>query len=155
MATPTVVMAKFSDFAARIRFLAGLEEASRVTLFHVNPTPTVWQVCWDWHLIETKLDKPTRLTRDGIIQPGRINRAAVDILELDLIPVEEVEWGTGRSGRAWSIVGRIGPTRWTMTPLSAVIDHPLDTPGDLEDVPFTSSMCAKLRGHGGALVTST
>src|SRR4051812_47200901 len=75
------------------RFLAKLAEASRVTFIsHVHPDPdSVGSMVGLAHLVESCLCKPTRLTRDGPI--GRAeNRAMVNLLGLDLDPIEEVSW---------------------------------------------------------------
>jgi len=88
------------------------------------------------HLVETCLGKPTRLIRDGGISRAE-NRAMVDLLKIDLCPIEKFVWhdpsdavvmvdsqpNTGRHNFACSI------------PLYAVIDHH-DTPGNTSDVPF-------------------
>src|SRR4029079_13113980 len=73
------------------RFLAGLEAFSSVVFVsHVNPDPdSLGSMLGLAHLVETKLGKRTRLTRDGMI--GRAeNRAFVDLLDLDLISVDEL-----------------------------------------------------------------
>src|SRR5262249_49343054 len=87
------------------------------------------------HLVETCLDKPTRLTRDGLISRAE-NAAMVDLLKIPLEPLETVTWSPGEvlvmvdsqpnTGRHSCQLG---------APLYAVIDHH-DTPGDVEDVPF-------------------
>jgi nanoRNase/pAp phosphatase (c-di-AMP/oligoRNAs hydrolase) len=87
------------------------------------------------HLVETCLDRPTRLTRDGLISRAE-NRAMVELLDLDLVPIEQLRW---RTGDALVMVdsqpntGRhnIDPT----VPIYAVIDHH-DTGGDVEGIPF-------------------
>jgi nanoRNase/pAp phosphatase (c-di-AMP/oligoRNAs hydrolase) len=87
------------------------------------------------HLVQTCLGKRTRLTRDGHISRAE-NRAMVDLLGIDLAPVEKVSW---HEGEALVMVdsqpntGRhnLDPS----TPLYAVVDHH-ETPGDLEHVPF-------------------
>jgi nanoRNase/pAp phosphatase (c-di-AMP/oligoRNAs hydrolase) len=87
------------------------------------------------HLIGVGLDKPTRLIRDGLI--GRAeNRAMVDLLDIDLEPLEDVHW---HEGEALVMVDSQPNTgRHNLdpeAPLCAVIDHH-DTPGDLEGIPF-------------------
>ncbi len=119
------------------RFLAGLEEYSRVVFItHVYPDPdSIGSMLGLAHLVESQLQIPTCLTRDGLISRAE-NRALVDLLKIDLIPIEEVEWddddaivmvdsqpNTGRH----SVEGDV--------PLFAVIDHH-DTRGDLTDVDF-------------------
>src|SRR6266852_1762334 len=78
------------------RFLAGLTEASSVIFVsHVQPDPDALASMMGLvHLVETCLDKPTRLTQDGII--GRAENAAmVKLLHIDLQPIEEVSWCAG------------------------------------------------------------
>ena len=50
------------------QFLAGLEQASSVTFVsHVHPDPdSLGSMLGLAHLVETCLEKPTRLTRDGL-----------------------------------------------------------------------------------------
>src|SRR5205807_1206022 len=81
------------------RFLAGLEPAARVTFIsHVHPDPdSLGSMLALAHLVEAKLGKPTRMTRDGLISRAE-NRAMADLLKLDLIPVEEIAWETEVSG---------------------------------------------------------
>jgi nanoRNase/pAp phosphatase (c-di-AMP/oligoRNAs hydrolase) len=88
------------------------------------------------YLVEERLGKPTRMTRDGLISRCE-NRAMVQYLKLDLVPVETLDWkpdeavvmvdsqpNTGRHNLGNNV------------PLYAVIDHH-ETPGDLSEVPFT------------------
>src|SRR5215216_2699600 len=76
------------------RFLLGLTAFDRVVFVsHVQPDPdSLGSMLGLAHLVETRLGKPTLVTRDGIISRAE-NRALVDVLHLDLQPVEEVEWG--------------------------------------------------------------
>jgi len=119
------------------RFLAGLEEATSVTFIsHVHPDPdSLGSMLGLAHLVETCLDKPTRLTRDGLISRAE-NRAMVELLDIDLIPIEEV---IPEEGEAFVMVDSQPNTgRHTFDselPLYAVIDHH-DTPGDLDDLAF-------------------
>src|SRR5438045_403779 len=78
------------------RFLAGLVEATSITFVsHVHPDPdSLGSMLGLAHLVEAKLNKPTRLTRDGPISRAE-NRAMVDLLDLELIPVEELVWDEG------------------------------------------------------------
>src|SRR5204863_1870985 len=78
------------------RFLAGLESTSRVTFVsHVHPDPdSLGSMLGLAHLVETCLAKPTRLTRDGLISRAE-NRAMVELLYLDLEPIEELVWNRG------------------------------------------------------------
>jgi nanoRNase/pAp phosphatase (c-di-AMP/oligoRNAs hydrolase) len=119
------------------RFLAGLADATSVTFIsHVHPDPdSLGSMMGLAHLVETCLNKPTRLTRDGLISRAE-NRAMVEILEIDPEPIEDIEC---RQGEALVMVdsqpntGRhnFDPT-W---PLYAVIDHH-DTAGEVDGVPF-------------------
>lgn len=119
------------------RFLAGLEAFSSVVFVsHVNPDPdSLGSMLGLAHLVETRLGKRTRLTRDGMI--GRAeNRAFVDLLDLDLISVDDLAWEEGTA--IVMVDSQPNTGRHTFEPdmpLYAVIDHH-DTPGDLEDVPF-------------------
>jgi nanoRNase/pAp phosphatase (c-di-AMP/oligoRNAs hydrolase) len=119
------------------RFLSGLRDAQRVSLIsHVHPDPdSLGSMMGLAHLVEASLDIPTRLIRDGLI--GRAeNRAMVELLDIDLEPVEDVVW----TGREALIMVDSQPNTGrhnfnSKVPLYAVIDHH-DTPGDLEDIPF-------------------
>src|SRR5207245_5589292 len=75
------------------RFLAGLAEFASVTFVsHVQPDPdSLGSMLGLAHLVETCLEKPTRLTRDGLISRAE-NRAMVQLLDLKLEPFEEVIW---------------------------------------------------------------
>jgi nanoRNase/pAp phosphatase (c-di-AMP/oligoRNAs hydrolase) len=119
------------------RFLAGLTKASSVTFVsHVHPDPdSLGSMLGLAHLVESKLDKPTRLTRDGLISRAE-NRTMVELLHLDLEPIEEV---TLQEGEVLVMVDSQPNTgRHTFAPdcpLYAVIDHH-ETPGKVEGVPF-------------------
>jgi nanoRNase/pAp phosphatase (c-di-AMP/oligoRNAs hydrolase) len=135
------------------RFLEGLKDATAVTFVsHVHPDPdSLGSMMGLAHLVETCLDKPTRLTRDGLISRAE-NRAMVDLLDLDLVPVEQVSW---REGEALVMVDSQPNTgRHTLSPcapLYAVIDHH-DTPGELDGVPFVD--VRRTLGATCSLVTS-
>src|SRR4051812_48129691 len=79
---------RFSD-----RFLAGLRSASRVTFVsHVQPDPdSLGSMLGLAHLVESCLCIPTRLTRDGLVSRAE-NRAMIDLLEVELEPIESVSW---------------------------------------------------------------
>ena len=119
------------------RFLTGLADYRSVTFVsHVHPDPdSLGSMIGLAHLVESCLDKPTRITRDGTI--GRAeNRAMVDILNIDLLPIEEVEWRDDDAVVMVDSQPRTG--RHTIeqgVPIYAVIDHH-QTPGDVADVPF-------------------
>jgi nanoRNase/pAp phosphatase (c-di-AMP/oligoRNAs hydrolase) len=135
------------------RFLVGLVNASAVTFVsHVNPDPdSLGSMMGLAHLVETVLEKPTRLTKDGLI--GRAeNRAMVELLNIELEPIDEVKW---REGEVVVMVDSQPNTGRhsldTEAPLYAVIDHH-DTPGDLEGVPFVD--VRRTLGATCSLVTS-
>jgi nanoRNase/pAp phosphatase (c-di-AMP/oligoRNAs hydrolase) len=119
------------------RFLAGLEDFERVVFVsHVHPDPdSLGSMLGLAHLVETRLDKPTLLTRDGLISRAE-NRAMVDVLNLELTPVDDVEWHPGDA--VVMVDSQPNTGRHTFAndiPLYAVIDHH-ETPGDLDDVSF-------------------
>src|SRR3954466_10632723 len=80
------------------RFLAGLEKVASVTFVsHVHPDPdSLGSMLGLAHLVETCLGKPTRLTRDGLISRAE-NKAMVDLLEIDLEPVDELTHQPGEA----------------------------------------------------------
>jgi nanoRNase/pAp phosphatase (c-di-AMP/oligoRNAs hydrolase) len=119
------------------RFLDGLQDASSVIFVsHVHPDPdSLGSMMGLAHLVETRLQKPTRMTRDGVISRAE-NRAMVDLLELDLLPIERVSWHGGEAIVMVDSQPNTGRHNLSpCAPLYAVIDHH-DTPGDLEGVPF-------------------
>src|SRR5688572_23098829 len=75
------------------RFLAGLADYETVTFVsHVHPDPdSLGSMVGLAHLVETCLGKTTRMTRDGQICRAE-NRTMVDLLDIDLIPVEDIAW---------------------------------------------------------------
>src|SRR5437899_11913204 len=75
------------------RFLAGLAEFRSVTFVsHVHPDPdSLGSMLGLAHLVESCLNKPTRLTRDGLISRAE-NRAMVEMLNIRLDPIEELSW---------------------------------------------------------------
>src|SRR5215211_8124263 len=78
------------------RFLAGLQRARRVVFVsHVQPDPdSLGSMLGLAHLVDHKLGKPTLITRDGLISRAE-NRAMVEVLHLDPVRVEDVEWADG------------------------------------------------------------
>jgi nanoRNase/pAp phosphatase (c-di-AMP/oligoRNAs hydrolase) len=119
------------------RFLAGLADFKRAILVsHVHPDPdSLGSMVGLAHLIQTRLGLPAWLTRDGQICRAE-NRCMVDCLDIDMIPVQGVDWDEGdavimvdsqpKTGRH-SFNGEV--TVW------GVIDHH-QTSGDLEGIPF-------------------
>lgn len=120
------------------RFLAGLADASRVTFVsHVHPDPdSLGSMMGLAHLVETCLGKPTRLTRDGLISRAE-NRAMVEVIGLELTPIEEIAWEPNEAVVMVDSQPNTGRHTFddTDVPLYAVIDHH-DTAGDVEGVPF-------------------
>src|SRR2546421_3319801 len=119
------------------RFLAGLQDASSVLFVsHVHPDPdSLGSMMGLAHLVETCLAKRTRLTRDGLISRAQ-NRAMVELLDVDLQPVEGLELDEGEV--LVMVDSQPNTGRHSLdadAPLRAVIDHH-DTPGDLEGVPY-------------------
>jgi nanoRNase/pAp phosphatase (c-di-AMP/oligoRNAs hydrolase) len=119
------------------RFLAGLEEASLVTFVsHVNPDPdSLGSMLGLSYMVETCLGKPTRLVRDGLISRAE-NQAMVELLEIDLVPIEDVRWH--RDEALVMVDSQPNTGRHTFDldiPIYAVIDHH-ETPGDLEGIAY-------------------
>src|SRR5436190_16671093 len=87
-------------------------------------------------LIATQLDVPTVMTRDGLISRAE-NRAMVDVLHLDLVPMDELEQRPGDAVVMVDSQPKTGRHSFDDEfPVTAVLDHH-ETPGDLSDVPFT------------------
>lgn len=119
------------------RFLRGLESASRVTFVsHVHPDPdSLGSMLGLSFLVEYCLAKPTRMTRDGPISRAE-NRAMVDLLGINLLPIETISWDKSEAVVMVDSQPKTGRHNLdTDCPVYAVIDHH-DTPGDLEGVPF-------------------
>lgn len=131
------------------RFLTGLKSADRVVFVsHVYPDPdSLGSMLGLAQLVEARFGTPTVLTQDGPISRAE-NRALVDVLHLDLEPVEQVDW---RAGDAVVMVDSQPKTgRHTLAdgvPIRAVLDHH-ETPGELTGVPFVD-----VRPHLGATCT--
>ncbi len=119
------------------RFLAGLQDYRRVTFVsHVHPDPdSLGSMLGLAHLVESCLGKPTRLTRDGSI--GRAeNQVMVEVLDIDLVPIEEVDWQPDDAVVMVDSQPRTGRHSFREDlPLYAVLDHH-QTPGDLDGIPF-------------------
>lgn len=131
------------------RFLAGLQHTERVVLVsHVNPDPdALASMLGLAHLVETRLTKPTLLTRDGHV--GRAeNQAMIEGLHLDLVPVEEIDWRPDDAVVMVDSQPNTGRHTFSETiPIYAVLDHH-DTPGELDQVTFTD-----IRATAGATST--
>src|SRR5881394_1230566 len=80
------------------RFLDGLAQVTSVTFVsHVHPDPdSLGSMMGLAHLVENCLGLPTRLTRDGLISRAE-NKAMVDLLDLELYPVDKAEWVEGEA----------------------------------------------------------
>lgn len=131
------------------RFLAGLQQAERVVFVsHIHPDPdSLGSMLGLAHLVESRLNKPSIITRDGLISRAE-NRAMVDVLHLDLVPIEDVEWQTHDAVVMVDSQPKTGRhTIGDSIPLYAVIDHH-DTPGELDGIPFTD-----IRASHGATCT--
>lgn len=117
-------------------FLAGLRYAPRVTFVsHVQPDPdSLGSMIGLAHLVESKLGRQTRITRDGLINRAE-NRAMVELLGLNLIPVEDLDFLPGEAVVMVDSQPNTGRHTFGDIPLYAVIDHHT-TPGDLDDVQF-------------------
>lgn len=119
------------------RFLAGLAEFEAVTFVsHVQPDPdSLGSMLGLAHLVETCLDKPTRLTRDGSICRAE-NRAMVDLLDIELEPIEEQPWSPRDAVVMVDSQPKTGRHSFNgHVKVWGVLDHH-QTPGDLTDVPF-------------------
>jgi nanoRNase/pAp phosphatase (c-di-AMP/oligoRNAs hydrolase) len=119
------------------QFLAGLEDATAVTFVsHVHPDPdSLGSMLGLAHLVSSRLGKPTRLTRDGLISRAE-NRALVELLKLDLLPIDDLEWSPGEKVVMVDSQPNTGRHSFDPTlPIYGVIDHH-DTPGELDDIPF-------------------
>lgn len=121
------------------RFLEGLRDAHSVTFVsHVHPDPdSLGSMMGLAHLVETCLDRPTRLTRDGLISRAE-NRAMVELLGITLTPIDQLDL-CDEGNKVVMVDSQPNTGRHTFNcrraPLYAVIDHH-DTPGDVTDVPF-------------------
>ena len=136
-AEPDLCNGKATGLRRSDRFLAGLEDFSRVTFVtHVHPDPdSLGSMLGLAHLVETRLGLPTRLTRDGLISRAE-NRAMVELLKVDLIPVEEIAWKKDDAVVMVDSQPHTGRHNFDEDlPLYAVIDHH-ETSGDLDDVAF-------------------
>src|SRR3989442_15966642 len=80
------------------RFLEGLRKATSVTFVsHVQPDPdSIGSMLGLAHLVESSLNIPTRLTRDGDISRAE-NQAMVNLLDLELVPIDDIDWLPGEA----------------------------------------------------------
>lgn len=103
---------------------------------HVQPDPdSIGSMLGLAHLVETCLNKTTVLTCDGLI--GRAeNRALVELLDLDLLPIEELKWEKGTAIVMVDSQPHTGRHSFDLDiPLYAVIDHH-QTSGKLDNIPY-------------------
>lgn len=119
------------------RFVNGLIHAGRVVFVsHVNPDPdSLASMLGLAHLVEYRLGKPTVMTRDGLISRAE-NRAMVEVLDLELTPVEQMDWN--HDDCVVMVDSQPNTGRHTLPEgleIYGVLDHH-DTPGDLETVQF-------------------
>jgi nanoRNase/pAp phosphatase (c-di-AMP/oligoRNAs hydrolase) len=135
-------------------FLQGLANVPRVTFVsHVQPDPdSIGSMMGLAHLVESCLGIPTRLTRDGYIARAE-NRAMVDLLDLELVPIDDISWLPGEA--VVMVDSQPNTGRHTFdeaVQVYAVIDHH-QTPGDLEDVAFVDvrsglgATCSMVTGY--------
>jgi nanoRNase/pAp phosphatase (c-di-AMP/oligoRNAs hydrolase) len=119
------------------RFLAGLADyKSVIFVSHVHPDPdSLGSMVGLAHLVEAKLGLPTWLTRDAQICRAE-NRAMVDCLDIDLIPVEDMEWNAEHAVVMVDSQPKTGRHSFNgEVKLWGVIDHH-QTGGDLDGIPF-------------------
>jgi nanoRNase/pAp phosphatase (c-di-AMP/oligoRNAs hydrolase) len=119
------------------QFLAGLRDADRVTFVaHINPDPdSLGSMLGLAHLVGAYLNIPTRFLRDGLVSRAE-NRAMVELLEIEMEPVEEASWHANEALVMVDSQPNTGRHSFNSeVPLYAVIDHH-QTPGDIEEVPF-------------------
>lgn len=120
------------------RFLLGLENARRAYLVsHVQPDPdSLGSMVGLAYLIESCQGIPTQLTCDGQIYRAE-NRAMVQLLNIELLPVEDMTWGEGDILVMVDSQPNTGRHSFDPSlPLYGVIDHH-ETAGDLNGVSFT------------------
>jgi nanoRNase/pAp phosphatase (c-di-AMP/oligoRNAs hydrolase) len=87
------------------------------------------------YMVETCLGKPTRLVRDGLISRAE-NQAMVELLDIDLVPLEDVRWRRDEALVMVDSQPNTGRHSFDVdVPIYAVIDHH-ETPGDLGDIPY-------------------
>jgi len=119
------------------RFLAGLADCRLVTFVsHVHPDPdSLGSMVGLAHMVETCLGKPTRLTRDGQICRAE-NRAMVELLGIELEPIEQVRWQDRDAIVMVDSQPKTGRHSFDeKRPIYAVLDHH-QTPGDLDNIPY-------------------
>jgi len=118
------------------RFLGALKSAKRVTfLSHIHPDPdSLGSMLGLAYLVQNVLGKEVRLTRDGLINRAE-NQAMVNLLEIELVPIEQVIWEEGDVAVMVDSQPKTGRHSLETLPLAVVIDHH-DTPGKVRGIPF-------------------
>jgi nanoRNase/pAp phosphatase (c-di-AMP/oligoRNAs hydrolase) len=119
------------------RFLQGLADSRLVTFVsHVHPDPdSLGSMVGLAHLVEACQGKPTRLTRDGEICRAE-NRAMVELLGIELEPIEQVRWHENEAVVMVDSQPKTGRHSFDeKVQIYAVLDHH-QTPGDLDGIPF-------------------
>jgi nanoRNase/pAp phosphatase (c-di-AMP/oligoRNAs hydrolase) len=119
------------------RFLAGLSEFSgAIMVSHVHPDPdSLGSMIGLAHLIETCAGIPVQITQDGPICRAE-NRAMVETLDLNLTPIEKVQWSDHEAVVMVDSQPKTGRHSFNgEANIYAVIDHH-QTPGDLDGIPF-------------------
>src|SRR5262245_41112355 len=107
------------------RFLDGLAQVTSVTFVsHVHPDPdSLGSMMGLAHLVENCLGLPTRLTRDGLISRAE-NRAMVDLLNINLEPINKVIFEPGEALVMVDSQPNTGRHNLDpQVPLYAVVDH--------------------------------
>lgn len=136
--TETSGQSKSSTVSRRSdRFLAGLEDYTGVTIVsHVHPDPdSLGSMVGLAHLIETCAGIPVQITQDGPICRAE-NKAMVSALDLQLTPIDNVEWNDNEAVVMVDSQPKTGRHSFNgEATIYAVIDHH-QTPGDLDGVPF-------------------
>lgn len=138
-----------TGFRRSDRFLTGLHAADRVVFVsHIQPDPDgLGSMLGLAHLVESRFGKPTVITQDGLISRAE-NKAMVEVLHLDLVKVEDMDWAPGDAVVMVDSQPKTGRHTFAESvPLYAVIDHH-DTPGTLDGVPFVD-----VRANLGATCT--
>ena len=135
------------------RFLAGLEGFAGATIVsHVHPDPdSLGSMVGLAHLIEICAGLPVQITQDGPICRAE-NRAMVETLDLNLTPIEKIDWTANDAVIMVDSQPKTGRHSFNgEAHIYAVIDHH-QTPGELDGVPFLDIR----RGVGAtcSLVTS-
>lgn len=119
------------------RFLAGLDGYRGVTIVsHVHPDPdSLGSMVGLAHLIETCAGLPVVITQDGPIDRAE-NRAMVDTLDLNLTPIDKIDWADDHAVVMVDSQPKTGRHSFNgEAKIYAVIDHH-QTPGDLDGIPF-------------------